>query len=65
MIPTIATMLALLTIAVCSNLIRQEDERARGGTFVSVMALLAIVGAVVGTAYVWYLSFQVERALGL
>lgn len=63
MIPTLTTMVALLTVAVCTYIISREQDRAGDATPPSVMAFLAIVVAVIGTAYVWYLSFQVGQEM--
>lgn len=60
MIPALTTMVALLTLAVCGALIAHNDRNDRDG-FITFLAVVAIIGAMLGTAYVWHLSVQVER----
>lgn len=61
MIPVLTTMVALLTIAVCTYIVGREQDRAGDVTFASFFAMIAILVAVGGAAYTWKLSVEAGR----
>lgn len=61
MIPILTTMVALLIVTVCSDLVRREQARVGDVTFVSFLAIITIVAAIGGTAYTWRQSVEMGR----
>lgn len=63
MIPVMAVMLCLFIVTACIDMARREQDRAGGGTVVSVMAVITLLVAIGGTTWILKASYEAGQEL--